>query len=370
MVINNTKEFKEVCKTILMAIDNSEQSLISETLEVVADGGELSLAVTNREYYVQVKMEVSENEHFRATVNALLFLRLVSQLSSSDLQLVINDNYLLIKADGNYKLPLIFKDENLLELPRIELNNITTVMDIQSNILNSILLYNTKELQSAKIVYKPVQKMYYMDNNGAITFTTGACVNNFELDKPIKVLLSQKVVKLFKLFGDDVKVKFNLSQEPTEDGSVSTRVKFATDTIEITAITPSDTQLIESVPVSAIRSMADKAYDYSALFDKDRLSRALSRLYLFKNEDPSVALQMTFNAEGCNLRYCDNEEFVGYQDEQPNDLNYSLFINIETLKNIIDGCVEDYLTLSFGDSKAVVLSRQAIKNIIPELVMR
>ena len=369
MIINNTKEFKDVCKTILQAIDTSEPSIVSETLELVTSNENLTLAVTNREYYVTARMAVSTAEDFRATVNALLFLRLVSQLNANSLTLTIDSNTLIINADGVYKLPLIYKDAELLELPKITLDNITTEMNISSSILNSILMYNSKELQSAKIVYKPVQKMYYVDNNGAITFTTGACVNNFTLEKPIKVLLGGKVVKLFKLFNDDT-VRFELSQDVNTDNSILTKVRFTTDNISITAITPSDIQLIESVPVDAIRGMSNKTYDFSVVLDKECLVKSLSRLYLFKKDDLSVALQLSFAQDGCTLNYCDNTEKLCYQDEQPSTLSYEMFLNIETLKNIVDGCVEDYITLSFGDHKAIVLTRQTIKNIIPELVVR
>ena len=370
MIINSTKEFKEVCKTILMAIDTSEQSLVSETLELVNENEVLTLSVTNREYFVSVKLPLQEEETFCATVNANLFLRLVSQLTTDTLELVADGNSLVIKADGTYKLPLIYKDENLLELPRIDLSNITTNMNISGLVLNSILTYNSRELQSAKVVYKPVQKMYYLDDKGAITFTTGACVNSFDLERPVKLLLSQKVVKLFKLFLEDDKVAFELAQDPNVDGTVSTKVRFSTDNIEITAITPSDTQLIESVPVDVIRATANKGYDYSVVLDKEYLVKALSRLALFKKDDLTVALELAFKTDSCTLTYCDNKEVLGYQDGQPEGLDYTMYLNINTLKNIVDGCLEEYLTLSFGDHKGVVLSRQSIKNVIPELVMR
>lgn len=368
MVIDNTKELKEACKVILQAIDTSEPSLISETLELVAQNQTLSMAVTNREYYVVVKMALPSEDTLKATVNALLFLKLISQLMSEQLELLVEGGTLVVKADGTYKLPLIFKDDKLLELPKIELNNVVVEMPITASVLNSILFYNGRELQAAKVTRKPVQKMYYIDNYGAITFTTGACVNSFSLEKPLKLLLSSKVVKLFKLFTGGT-VAFALSQDLNLDGSIATKVQFATDSISITAITPSDVQLLESVPVEAIRGMANKTHEHSVVVDRDRLVKALSRLLLFKKEGLSVALKLAFETEHCTLTYCGNQEVLGYQDAQLDDLNYVAHLNIENLKAVVDSCLEDYLTLSFGDHKAVVVARQSIKNIIPELVV-
>lgn len=368
MIINSTKEFKEVCKTILMAIDTSEPGIINETLELVNDGGILTLSVTaNREYFVSIKLPLECDETFRATVNALLFLKLIFQLTTDTLELTVDGNALIIKGDGTYKLPLIFNNEELLKLPKIELNNVTTSMSIQAATLSSICQYNTKELQSAKIVYKPTQKVCYVDDEGAITYTTGACVNSFTLPKPIKLLLPPKVIKLFKLFGTDTTVDFLLAQDVETDGKILTKVKFSTDSIYITAIINNDTQILEAFPVAAIRAMSTKQYDYSVLMEKEKTVKALSRLLLFKNDLSTVA-DVKFTKDCCTITYCNNEEIIGYNDEQYDTLDYELHLNIETLKNILDNSTEDYFTLHFGDHKGVVVIRQDIKNIIPEWV--
>ena len=51
--------------------------------------------------------------------------------------------------------------------------------------------------------------MYYVDNEGAITFTSGACVTKFDLAGDIKLLFNQRLVKLFKLF-KNTKVHFTV----------------------------------------------------------------------------------------------------------------------------------------------------------------
>lgn len=371
MIINNTKEFKEVCKTILLAIDTTtEPTRLNEALELTCDENNLILSVTNREYFVKIKLALVGEVGFRATVNALLFLKLIFQLTTDTLELTVEDSALVIRADGTYKLPLIYKGEELLELPQIELNNITTTMDIDSSILSSILQYNTRELQNSasKITYNPAQKLYYVDNNGAITFTTGACVNNFTLEKPIKLFLSPKIVKLFKLFSEDTSVAFEMAQDVDVNNNIETKVRFYTDTIDIVSTIHDAkllTKLLESTPVTAIRNMSTKQYDYSVLLERDHLIRALSRLLLFR-DNLSIVAGFTFTKDHCVIEYSNNVEIVKYSDAHTEDLNYQLHMNIEMLKNILDGSTEDYITFNFGDHKAVVIVRQNILNIIPE----
>ena len=226
---------KEICSKILTAVDDSELSLVTETLQLKTVGNELRLAVTNKEYYAEVKMELTGDvEDFHATVNAKLFLKLISQITTETISFTLADNSLVIKGNGTYKLPLIFEGDALLELPKIEIGNPTVNMNIDSSVLLSILQYNSKEISKGSVV-KPVQKLYYVDDKGAITFTTGACVNNFTLEKPVSILLNNRLVKLFKLFNNG-NVNFTLGFDALSDDIIQTKVKFENKDISITAI--------------------------------------------------------------------------------------------------------------------------------------
>ena len=63
------------------------------------------LNVTNREYYVRVKLPIQQPEDFHAVVNANLFLRLVSQLTSETIELTVDNNSLIVKAKTLVSLP-------------------------------------------------------------------------------------------------------------------------------------------------------------------------------------------------------------------------------------------------------------------------
>ena len=179
-MVLQTKEFKEVCKTVLAAIDNKENTLLTETLELKANGSVLDLNITNREYYLTANFKLGTEEKFDAAVNASLFLKLISKLTTETIEITQESNNIKIKANGQYKLPMIFNNDKMLELPKIEIENVTNTMNINSNILHSIANYNSKELLRGTIA-NPVQKYYYVDEKGAITFTSGACVNSFAL---------------------------------------------------------------------------------------------------------------------------------------------------------------------------------------------
>lgn len=363
-MILQTKEFKEVCKTVLAAIDNKESSLFTETLELKTHDGVLDLNVTNREYFLTANFKLNEDEEFSAAVNASLFLNLISKLTTETIEITKEDNNIKIKANGLYKLPMIFNNDKMLELPKIEIENVTNTMNINSSILHSIALYNSKEL-SRGVISRPVQKYYYVDEEGAITFTSGACVNSFTLEKPIKILLSDKVVKLFKLFKADTNVEFTIGQDELPNELIQTKVRFATDRVILTAKL-SDSSLVAGVPVTAIRGMAEKTYDYSVVINKDNFLQAIQRILLFNTN----SVYGVFEIDNQKLTVYDfskdNKEEVSLNNECPNLDKYSMIINLNNFKLILDGCEDEYITMNFGDKRAVVVKKSNISDIIQE----
>ena len=368
--IIRSEDLKDVCSKILTAVDSTELSLVTETLELKAENDVLTVSVTNREYFAEVKLKLEEVQDFHATVNATLFLKLVSQITTDTIELSVVDNSLVVRGNGTYKLPLIFDGEKLLELPRIDIENVTAEFPVSSDILNSILQYNSKQLVQGTIS-KPVQKLYYVDELGAITFTNGACVNSFLLAQPVKVLFNNRLVKLFKLFKEG-SVKFTLGYDAISDEIIQTKVKFETPVVTIVAILSCDDTLLSSVPVSAIRGRATAEYPHSVNINKSALIQTINRLALFNigetfskpygtfefNKDAMIVWDS--NKENCETLYYDNE--VTSLTEP-----YSATFNLSDMKTTLETCVEPYLCMSFGDGSAMVLSRGNVKNVIPEV---
>lgn len=370
-MIIDTKKLKSVSSKILSAVDSNELSVVTETLQLKTLNNNLYLEVTNAEYFASICLDVSTTEIFYATVNANLFLKLISQITTESIELSTNDTSLIVKGNGTYKLPLIFDGDKLLELPEIEINNPTKNLVISSEILNSILTYNSKELTRGTIS-KPVQKLYYMDDSGAITFTTGACVNEFTLSEPLKILLNSRIVKLFKLFKDE-DVNVTLGFDSLTNNMIQTKIRFESHDTVITAVLPSNDSLINSVPVSAIRGMADDIYAYSVVVNRDALLQTISRLLLFNTIGKEVIKPYsTFEFYSDSVIVWDidkqNSEKVNYCNSDTNLQSYKAVLDLMDLKSILETSNEQYITLNFGNGRAFVIAKGKIKNIIPEIV--
>ena len=180
-MILKTEILKDVSQKILSSVDAKSVSTLTEIVELNTIDDYLYFNITNQEYYVSVKFKMDSPETLHAAVNANLFLKLIDKTTTPNIELSVIDNTLVVKGNGEYKIPMNADGEgNLGFLPTIELNNVVAEMDIPAETLNSLITYNSKEIQT-KIISKPVQQMYYIDEQGCITFTQGACVNNFTL---------------------------------------------------------------------------------------------------------------------------------------------------------------------------------------------
>lgn len=374
-MIIRAEELKEISKKILAAVDSHELSAVTETLEILVDNRVFSLSVTNREYFAKVKLNIDEDIKLHATVNANLFLSLISQITTDTIELYVQETSLVVKGNGTYKLPLIFDNDTLLTLPEIRINNKTVSFDIDSAILLSILNYNSKELEKGTIA-KPAQRYYYVDEQGAITFVSGACVNTFTLEQPVRMLLNNRLVKLFKLFKTG-KVHFTLGYDAISDDIIQTKVCFESSDVALTAILSCDDALIDTVPVTAIRNMATKSFAYSVSLNRDSLLQTINRLLLFSSgllgkEDIKPYSTFVFGSDSVTVFDVnnDNKEVINYNGNTNLTEEYEAILDLQDLKKTLESYDNDYINIHFGDSQAIVLTRPHIYTVIPEIHSR
>ena len=369
-LIIRIEEIQQACGKILTAVDSNSLSVLTETLQIKTENKKMYISVTNREYLAKVKIDIPEDVEFLATVNANLFLKLVSQITTDTIELSVVDSTLILKGNGVYKLPLIFDGEKLLELPEIEIDNPTVEFDVDSNALLSLIQYNSKELTKGQPSH-PMQKMYYVDEKGAITFIFGACVNSFTLEKPVKMLLNDRLVKLFKLFKGE-KVHFTMGMDALTDDIIQTKVRFETPEVTITSILSCDDTMLKTFPVDSIRGRANATYPHSIKVNKDQFLQTINRLLLFSSANSAkdiIKPISEFKFEKDHVVVFDtrgeNKEEVWYSNSTIED-SYDTYLDLNDLKVTLETCVDPYVTLEFGDTQAVVVTHGNIKNVIPE----
>ncbi len=370
-MILQVEKFQEACKDILGAVDTDSAlknvSYAHDTLELEASGKVLHLNVSNGEYFCSVSLPLEEEATIRAVVDAKLFLALIGKITTKTVELTTTDVALIVTANGTYKFPLKYDVDSMVVLPKINVNNPTSTFDISSADLVSILTNNSRDIN----LENKIQKYFYLDSEGCITFTSGACVNSFTLPTTTKILLTLKLVKLFKLFkSGDVSVTLGFEDV---GGIAQTRVKFEQENISITSILQNDQSLINAFPISAIRGRANKTFAHNVSFDKKEFMEAIDRLLLFDTTNSLNRGVGVFEFKDTFVDIYDskkiNHETIAYTSGMC-DSTYIANLDLETIKGILSTTDFQVFNLSFGDNQAVVLSFGNIKNVIPQRVIR
>ena len=374
-MILKTKLFQEAANKILVAVGLDKANA---NLELAAQNNSLFLRVTNREQYAAVRFELEEPTEFRAVVDANLFLNLISGINTEEFELKINDTTVSVKAGkSSYKLAMIYENDQLMKLPVIKLDpdQITVNMSIAHDILMSILNVNGKEIQKAKkLDVNELQRYYYIDETGCFTFTTGACVNAFTLEKPIKLLLTDKVVKLFKLFSTDVWLSYG--HTINSDGSLQPIAVFQTEDVYVATRILNDETYVHRVkaPCDAMKSLVKEIYDYNLVLSATDLSAAINRLLMFyKNSSAKADLNFVpanISFDNAELTISDisgnNCEVVTIENGSSTPGGYSMGVNLIDLKFVLDSCKNEHITMNCGNKKSIIVCRGSISNVIAE----
>ena len=369
-MIIKTKDLQDVCKKVLSAIDTSISDSITEVVELKSLEDSLTISITNNEYYVSSIIKTTSVENLLATVNAKIFLGLVSKITTENIELSVVDNkVLVVKGNGTYKLPFVFKNDELVRVSPITIENPTCEFDLNSDVLKSINKYNSKEFLKSGL-RKSTQKMYYIDQEGAITFTVGACVNKFTLPKDIKFVVIEKFAKLFSLF-DSEKVNFSFGYNVGVNSLPSAVFELSNATTKFVAIIGDNDYLLKSIPTRAIRARANELYPYSVVIEKSTLLEALDRISLFSQQDVYVSYtHLYFDNDGLTIydtKKTNNEE-IAYASsvELDEPWEYTCLVDSNDLKIALETCTSQYLTLNFGNGQAINLVYDNVVNIMPE----
>lgn len=370
-MILKTKEFQTTANKILVALGTDKAA---GNLELFTANNFLYMNVTNKEFYVSVKFPVESELESRTVVDAVSFLDLISGITAETFELNVTERYLTIKwGKSVYKLETIYENDRLMELPTIEADQVTVSMSIGNDVLKSILDVNAKEIAKAKSVdISELQKLYYIDETCCFTFTTGACLNKFQLEKPVKMLLTDRIVKLFKLFDTDV--SFYMGYKEGVGGDPLTIVCFMAGDTKVSAIINCADILLTkiSAPLNATKKFIDDKYDYSVVVSTYALNGAVQRLSKFTKNSVEkigafVKAVMHITKDSITIQdQFDNTEVIPVENESIIEAPYDMTVNLNDLKAILDATKLEHVTLNCGNHHAAIITRGQVSNLVKE----
>ena len=377
MIEVRVEELKKTVAKLNLAIEKSKINPKSGWIELESrDNNTVSIKVGNYDYYLEasIPFEQVDEEGFHATVTAETFVPLVSKLETECVEISERLNALILTTkNAEYTFPIIKELGKVKSIDAIAFN---PVRCIRSSITGaqtaSIADTNAKGLMDS-LFSKDVQQFVYVDNDGALTYTENIYINNFdkraESDGDFRFLLNCTQAKLLKVFEDFDTVDVAVEYQENYESAVKVQLS-AADAITLTLITQPN-QMVDKFPALKLRNLASAVSETHAVIDKKALEKALARLMVFDKKFDITVLnysKFVWDTDSVKLVSIKNQnyEVVPYISGT-NTSEHESIIRFADIVNQLKAVQSKEIDISYGDSPAIVINSEGLKQLIPEI---
>lgn len=370
MIKIKTNLIKELTSKINKGIEGERTVRISELLELSVVNNKLLLAVTNTQFYLTIELAngLQADDNLHVTIDADTFIKLVSKTTTDEITLSCDNGNLVFKGNGDYIFPLeLDQNGDVKILPTIDIKEDQT-FEIAGDILYSIYSFGGHELVN-DVPVDTVQKYYYVDNLGAVTFTESPYLNNFNVTTPFRVLINDRLAQLFSLFRGQ-KVTVGISKE-LNNNLYQNKISFTCGGIKLVSYLPDDS-IVNKYPVTECRQLQEHPYPGKVTINRINLANALDRLNIFSVKDSNVvyrkAGKLIFTDNGLEIVSVmdKNKEIVPYQDKTQ-FYNYTCYMNLAQLLRHAKASSEANINISYGNDCSIMFSKDNYNQIIVEM---
>lgn len=349
-----TSRMKEAVNKAIKGAGFNNLIPITSMIGIKLSGGKLRFLTTDMTNTLCIIIDKVTGVDMDITVDADKFGKLISKITSEDVELLIVDDYLSVKANGTYKIPLISDEEGLISFPDIR-SDLTTMEKWGDIKLSSIMqAYNINKSALAKTLENPALTGYYCGDMVISTDANVITFNNFKMfagDFPDMLISAQQMVLLTLFTEEDIKV--------TTD---QTTIVFATET---QVIEGSLMEGVEDFPANEVNSYLDEAFTSSCKVPKDLLLSVLDRLMLFIEPYDKNGAYFTFGRKGINIhsKKDASTETINYV-ESKDFAPFVCCVDIPMLKEQLQANPDDTVKICYGNENALKIESGKVTQVI------
>ena len=314
--------------------------------------GKITLGTTDMDNYLFVSDEIDSKEPFYVVVGIDLFSKLVTKFTCEEVKFAIEDNVLLVRGNGFYKIDLPLNEEGeLIKFPdpidkffATHEGEITT-SEIKYGTIDRIL--NTAKsslLQAANSFDKNVVCYcgYYTWDKVISTDTNVMCC----IDEPVfeePALINSNLMDLFALFDKEV-----ISVSRYEDTAV-----FDTENVKIYGVFM-ESAIREEYRIDDILPLFSLEYGSVCSVQKDEFCRILERLSLFVGPYDDDQIKLTFTEDNIVIESKQNNSkellpVMSLRDFKP----FVCYINVVSLMSQVKAYEGKMIEIHFGIDVAI-----------------
>lgn len=323
---------------------------ITSMIGIKLSDGKLRLLTTDMTNTLCIIIDKVSGVDMDITVDADKFGKLIAKTTSEDIELIVIDDVLSVKANGTYKIPLIADEEGLVTFPALsETKGKTTNVKLTS----IMQAYNINKSALAKTLENPALTGYYC---GDMVISTDANVitfndfKMFEQDEPL--LISPQLMQLLTLN----------KQEDIKLIADKTLLTFIADDMVVQGAVMEG---IEDFPADDVKAYLDEAFTSSCKVPKDLLLATLDRLALFIEPYDKNGAYFTFGRKGINIhsKKDASTEIINYV-ESKNFEPFMCCVDIPMLKEQLQANPDDTIKICYGNENALKIESGKVTQVI------
>lgn len=317
-------------------------------------GTELVFTTTDGTNFLYITLDVGSSEAFDVTVDAEIFSKLVSKLTSEQITLEVTDSYLLVSGNGDYKLSLQLNDDgNNLVYPDPLKDVPVEISDLKISKVVIDMMLNALKPSLSQVVGS-VYTNYYV---GKVLATTDKVMLGIFDDKVIDddLLFSRSFVDLLGLATDDV--AFELSGD------------YMIARCDDMTLCAKKSDNVTEYNVEGLNKMLGFEFDAYCKVNKSALLATLERLAIFVGQYDDSAINIHFTNTGMELSSLNSSgvETVDFM-EVKNAKDMTIKINILRLIIQLKAYASDSVDIYYGNEKLIKLNDGKLTQVIALIV--
>lgn len=348
-----TSRMKEAVNKAIKGAGFNNLIPITSMIGIKLSDGKLRLLTTDMTNTLCIIIDKVAGVDMDITVDADKFGKLIAKTTSEDIELIVIDDVLSVKANGTYKIPLISDEEGLISFPDINLLKDIKPIDCYTKLSSVMQAYNINKSALAKTLENPALTGYYCGDTVISTDANVITFNGFKMfDNDEPILISAQQMQLLTLnTKEDIVVYI---------GKAS--IQFVTDDVVIDGALMEG---IEDFPANEVNAYLDEAFTSSCKVPKDLLLSVLDRLALFIEPYDKNGAYFTFGRKGINIHSkkdasTETINYVESKDFEP----FVCCVDIPMLKEQLQANPDDTVKICYGNENALKIESGKVTQVI------
>lgn len=334
---------------------------VTSLLSINLTGGTLCLTTTDSENTVEMYRPNTEGKDMEAVVGVQLFSSLIAKQTCEAITIDLKKEYLEVKGNGVYKIPLIMDDEGMVKFaaPDFDLEGLEPEI-VELSSIRQVLSVNKPSLCTSPdnphlCTYLSLSGHPDMGNVVVTTNIDVICFNHFSLLGQ-NVAIQPAMMELIALNAEEKLKVYRRDNMLLFDGG------------DMLVYGP-ENDLIDQFPVDNISAYDSMEFPAKCEVSRIQLQSVLDRLSLFIEAFDKNGAYFEFTKGGLQIRSKQesSDEVLKYH-KSTGFMPVTMLVDIPVMKAEIDSTPGDTVTLLYGVDNAIGIESGNIKKIVSLLI--